>query len=334
MNGLRLEERTAQNRTPERRAFFGLMPPSISHEGYSDKPAYSYWDDFWTLAGYDSAAEVARALGRDADEKRLAAQRKEFHDDLQASIRASIASHRIDFIPGSADRGDYDATSTTIALSVAGVQSRLPQQPLHATFERYWREFLARRDGAKWDVYTPYELRNVGAFVRLGWRERVDALLEFFLADRRPRPWNQWAEVVGREPRQPRFIGDMPHGWVASDYISAVLDQFAYERIEDQTLVLAAGIPRGWLAEGGVGVSNLRTPYGTLTYRLQQVGDHLELNIDSGLRPPPGGLLFVWPYRGAPGRAIVDGREVRWKGKELRIRSLPAAIRIEAPQGR
>ena len=335
MNALRLKERTTENQKPERRAFYGLMPPSISHEGYSDKPAYSYWDDFWTLAGYDAAIDIARALGRDADGERLAAQRNEFHHDLQASLRAAIAQHRIDYIPGSADRGDYDPTSTTIALSIAGVQSELPQGPLHATFERYWREFLARRERAQWDVYTPYELRNVGAFVRLGWRDRVDPLLSFFLGDRRPRAWNQWAEVVGREPREPRFIGDMPHGWVASDYISAVLDQFAYERAVDQALVLAAGIPARWLAQGAVGIENLHTPYGSLTYRLQQVGDRLELAIDAGLNVPPGGLVFVWPYAGAPGRATLDGADLQWEGeKELRIRSLPAKVHIELPTRR
>src|SRR4029077_20143438 len=64
MDSLSATQRTAQNQEPERRAFFGLMPPSISHEGYSDRPAYSYWDDFWSLAGYAGAVEIARALGR------------------------------------------------------------------------------------------------------------------------------------------------------------------------------------------------------------------------------------------------------------------------------
>ncbi|MFH2004542.1 MAG: discoidin domain-containing protein, partial [Bacteroidota bacterium] len=35
--------------TPEQRAMFGLVPESISHEGYSAKPMHSYWDDFWVL---------------------------------------------------------------------------------------------------------------------------------------------------------------------------------------------------------------------------------------------------------------------------------------------
>ena len=49
--------------------FRGLLPPSISHEGYSAKPMHSYWDDFFALRGYKDATAMARVLGHDdADE--------------------------------------------------------------------------------------------------------------------------------------------------------------------------------------------------------------------------------------------------------------------------
>ena len=271
MESLRLQERGAKNAVEARLAYFGLMPPSISHEGYSDRPAYSYWDDFWALTGYRSAIEIAQFLGRDNEARAIANQREEFRDDLHNSIRASVARHRIDFIPGSADRGDFDATSTTIALSPGAEGRSLPQEWVRATFERYWREFVARRDGRQdWDAYTPYEIRTIGSFVRLGWRERSGELLEYFMADRRPAAWNQWAEVVGREARKPRFIGDMPHGWVASDFIRSALDLFAYERENDRSLVLAAGVPVAWMDGAGVTVEGLRTPWGTLGYTLRR----------------------------------------------------------------
>src|SRR6185503_6004770 len=134
----------------------------------SDRPAYSYWDDFWSLAGYTDAVGMARALNR-SDVAPRAERREQFRSDLQASLRQSIVQHGIDYLPASADRGDFDPTSTTIALSVAGDQAELPQRELQQTFERYWQEFRRHREGtAQWTVYTPYELRQVGAFVRLG----------------------------------------------------------------------------------------------------------------------------------------------------------------------
>ena len=48
IDSLRQQERSLENESPERKRFYGLMPPSISHEGYSDKAAYSYFDHAWT----------------------------------------------------------------------------------------------------------------------------------------------------------------------------------------------------------------------------------------------------------------------------------------------
>jgi CheY-specific phosphatase CheX len=42
----------------------GIMPPSISHEGYSAKPVHSYWDDFFALRGLTDAADLAAVLQR------------------------------------------------------------------------------------------------------------------------------------------------------------------------------------------------------------------------------------------------------------------------------
>ena len=55
MEALRLSERTEANRAVNA-AFYGMMPASISHEGYSAKPMHSYWDNFWALRGYKDAA--------------------------------------------------------------------------------------------------------------------------------------------------------------------------------------------------------------------------------------------------------------------------------------
>src|SRR5262249_5036226 len=156
-------ERTPANQTAERRAYYGLLPPSISHEGYSAKPAYSYWDDFWGLTGYQDAVWLAGELGERAAATRLVAQPDEPQPDLIASITASAAAHHVAYIPGAADLGDFDATSTTIALAPGGEQDALPPALMLATFERAWQALIARTSGAQpggatWTDYTPYEL--------------------------------------------------------------------------------------------------------------------------------------------------------------------------------
>ncbi|HEU5250212.1 MAG TPA: hypothetical protein VFW15_09505, partial [Thermoanaerobaculia bacterium] len=162
---------------------------------------------------------------------------------------------------------------------------------------------------------------------RLGWVDRAHELLDFFLASRRPAAWNQWAEVVGREARRPRFIGDMPHTWVGSDYIRSFLDLFAYVRESDRSLVLAAGVPEAWLAgTRGVAVRGLRTPYGPLDYALARSGRELRLDVGAGVTPPPGGLVFRIPGEGAVQRVTINGRDGACVSRECVLRTVPARV--------
>jgi hypothetical protein len=331
LDALRQSRRTAEFESGERRMFFGLLPPSISHEGYSARPMHSYWDDFFALRGFKDAAFLARALGHDADAARLVAMRDEFQRDLYASLDAAMAHHRIDFIPGAADLGDLDATSTTIAVAPGGELARLPRAALERTFERYWQTASARRDsGATWDAYTPYELRTVGTFVRLGWKRRAHALLDGFLDDQEPPGWRQWPEVVWREPRSPRFIGDLPHTWVGADFLRSVADMFAYEREADSALVLGAGIAEAWLEEPGVAVRGLSTWWGVLTFVARREGERVRVAIGEGVRVPPGGIVVVSPRQRPPSRATVDGVSVTPDGSgSVTVRRVPADVAFE-----
>ncbi len=318
---LRQSERSAPNRQPGREAFWGLMPASISHEGYSAKPMHSYWDNFWALAGWRDAVLLARAVGDEKRANELLAQHDEFKRELGKSLATSMAQHHITHLPGAAELGDFDATSSTMIFSPAGAEQLVPPEVLIATWQRYWEEAQRRIAAATaapaglptatplastpvaaaalpaaaiWHEYTPYELRSVSALTRLGQPERAHAMLDFFHHDQRPAGWHHWAEVVDRQPRHPRFIGDMPHAWISSDYIRSALDLLAYERDSDHALVLAAGVPLAWLQSGPVGVQGLRTAYGELGYALTLQDGQAKLVLTPGLSDPPGGLWLAW----------------------------------------
>ena len=331
MDQLRQSERTPANLTPDRRMLYGLMPPSISHEGYSAKAQYSLWDDFWALRGYRDAAEIARTLGK-PEAASIATSRDQFAGDVHVAILAARDYWKIAFIPGATSLGDFDATSTTIALDPGNEEARLDVRMLEATFERYWSEFQTRAAGTReWKDYTPYETRTIGSFVRLGWRDRIDPLLAFFMSGRRPAAWNQWAEVVGRDPREIRFIGDMPHAWVASDFVRGVLDMFAWERRDDRALVLGGGLSADWLKGDGSSIAGLATPYGPLDFAMRGDASHFVASIGGGAQPP-GGFVLAWPFAGAPPVARVDGQAVPWRNRMLRFSATGKPIRIEARQ--
>lgn len=332
LDSLRQLRRTPQYTTDEKRVFFGLLPESISHEGYSAKPMHSYWDDFWAVRGFADAAWLAGRLDRPQRREHWQAVLTGFGTEVGASVRRALEVHDIDYVPGCADLGDFDATSTTIALAPTGASAWLPPDALEATFERYWAFFEDRRGGAVWDAYTPYELRNVGAFVHLGWRERAHEALRWFHEHQRPAGWNHWAEVVVHEERTPRFLGDMPHTWVGSDFVRAVLDMFAYVSGEnDEELLLGAGILPAWIeAEGGVRVAQLPTPFGTLDFAVQARGAQWQARVSGDLRMPTDGIWLRLPLATPPRSVQVDGVEVAAPtARGLRIERLPATVSID-----
>lgn len=326
MDSLRQSRMTPEYQQGDKRVFYGLLPQSISHEGYSAKPMHSYWDDFFALRGFKDATEIATVLSK-PEAARYAIIRDEFRKNFYESIRLSMSQHHIDYIPGAADLGDFDATSTTIAVSPVDELARVPQPALDRTFDKYWQNFTDRRDGKiQWDAYTPYEWRTVGTFIRLGQKARAHAAVDFFFLGQRPKEWRQWAEVVYRDPNTPKFIGDMPHTWVGSDFIRSALDMFAFERESDSSLVIAAGIPEAWVRESpGVRIRNLSTHYGRLSYTMRASENSVQLHIE-GVRIPPGGLIIRSPLDKSIKTASVDGRTVPSRSTEVIIRKLPASL--------
>ncbi len=317
-----------------KRVLYGLMPESISHEGYSAKPMHSYWDDFWTLKGLEDGAAMALVLGEQEQASRLAAMRDSFRTTLYGSMRLAMKMKHIDYIPGCAELGDFDATSTTIGVWPCDELGNIPQPALGDTFERYWSFVTARRDAsgdqAHWVNYTPYEWRTVGTMLRLGWRERALELSDFFFHDSRPAGWNHWAEVVWRDPRHAGFIGDMPHTWVGSDFINAFRSMLAYENDRERSMVIGAGLPLAWLlSDEGVRVRGLRTHFGPLSFSTTGGGSTVTVSVAGGLRQPDGGLSFSPPNPDLIAAASVDGAPVTIRDGLISLQQTPAKIEIE-----
>jgi hypothetical protein len=329
---LRGERLTPAYREPERIACYGLLPESVSHEGYLAQPVHAYWDDFWALRGFKDAALLAQAMGDAAEAGRLAALAEDFRATLCDSLRRVMDTRGIDFLPGSVEWADPDPTAVANALTLVDEAQALPSAALAATFDRFLDRFRAMHAGqVPWTNYTPYEIRIIGALLRLGRRREAHELARFFLGERRPPAWNQWPEIAWRDPRTPGHQGDLPHSWIGAEYVLVFRDLIAFEREADESLVVAAGIPGDWLAAGEVAVSGLPTWYGRLDVRLRRTAaGEVHLSLGGDMRLPPGGFRFAPELAGPLREVRVNGApSTDFTPTEVCIRMFPAEVVVD-----
>jgi hypothetical protein len=284
----------------------GLLPISVSHEGYLAQPVHSYWDDFWALRGLRDAVDLARAAGREPLAQQWAALSVRLEASLFVSIEATRVRRKLDFIPGSVEWADFDPTATANAIYLLDVPDGLDRRAVEQTFDKYLADWRGKRSGTvPSSSYTPYEIRIIGAFVRLGRRDAALELLRFFLSDRRPQPWNQWPEIAWRDQQAPAHVGDLPHTWIAGEYVLALRSLFAYERQSDQSLILAAGLAPEWIEDAGVRVDKMPTLYGALSYSLRRIdAATVRFEIGGGI---PAKLVLRPPLGAALRSVVVDG---------------------------
>jgi hypothetical protein len=325
LSALRARRTTDTYRQDATRPYFGLLPESISHEGYSSRPVHSYWDDFWALAGLRAAPVLASVMGDFDRVDAFGALRDAFEADLVASIPRAMALHDIDYVPGSVELGDFDPTSTAIGVALLGDDPHL-RPAFERTFARYTEELGERHAGIReHPAYSPYELRNVDALLALGRRDDALALLDWIVADQRPPAWHEWAEVSWRDPKEPRFIGDMPHTWIGSIFVHVVRGLFVEER--EHELVIGAGLRPSWV-ERGITVRRLPTADGVINFSLRMDGANaVRLRLAGDLAVPRDGIVVVSPLARRLASATVDGRPAALVAPDrVRVDRCPADV--------
>jgi F5/8 type C domain len=281
--------------------FYGLLTPSISHEGYS-KPSYSYFDDYFALSAWRNCEFLAREIGDKTVAAHAKAKGREFAANLTRSIRMTAKRMKTGVIPGSADRDDVDPTATSIAFEPCRVEDALPPELVEATYDRAAARMRTISSPDFKSNYSPYDLRNLNAFVALGRRDDALRLLSVMLACRRPPGWRGWAEVVWADMRAPEYIGDMPHTWIGAEFSCAI--RLMLLRENGPTLELFRAVPDGWWAGEGIALNDLPTAFGVANLRARR--ERRRATIEFSLAgTAPERILVCYP--GAK-HAWADGR--------------------------
>ena len=344
------------NRAPD-----GIMLSGWSAEHIGDANQPHYWDDLWSLAGLYEAARLAERL-KAAEVAELWAAFDSLKAATAASIRWVLTQQHNEgqwetFVP-SGPGGDRGLYSTIIGAVAYFHPTRLYfgaklgddiDLAFRLTLDTIWSHFVQGgfRHDKSWQAYGPYlTLQLAHAFLLLGDLDRMDQLLgwaignaAFAKVSRFDGAAEQWQVTTGTWNEQHAYtvsdnftampfhvwyMGDMPHGWAAAEFMLLLREILFFEAGEDdiRQLYIAPGVLPRWLSGNGgqsVTVTNAATTYGTaFGYTLAHDEPNKKIHID--ITQPVAGVNYVYPCRfGAVTTAIADGSALPVTGTEVHL---------------
>ena len=344
------------NRAPD-----GIMLSGWSAEHIGDANQPHYWDDLWSLAGLYEAARLAERI-KAAEVAELWAAFDSLKAATAASIRWVLTQQHNEgqwetFVP-SGPGGDRGLYSTIIGAVAYFHPTRLYfgaklgddiDLAFRLTLDTIWSHFVQGgfRHDKSWQAYGPYlTLQLAHAFLLLGDLDRMDQLLgwaignaAFAKVSRFDGAAEQWQVTTGTWNEQHAYtvsdnftampfhvwyMGDMPHGWAAAEFMLLLREILFFEAGEDdiRQLYIAPGVLPRWLSGNGgqsVTVTNAATTYGTaFGYTLAHDEPNKKIHID--ITQPVAGVNYVYPCRfGAVTTAIADGSALPVTGTEVHL---------------
>lgn len=231
--------------TQPARPHAGLLPAGFSaeHLGPND---YYYWDDFWGVAGLQSASLICRRAGdtRQADE--FAAQAKDFMRSLENSL--ALVEKRLghEAMPASPYRRMDPGAVGSI---VAGYPLQLfaADDPRLTKTNEYLLQNCLVKGGFFQDMIhsgiNPYLTLHMAQVLLRSGDARYRDLLNTVAAI--ATSTGQWPEAV--HPRTGGgCMGDGQHVWAAAEWVVMLRNCFLRE--EGERLIIASGIPAEWVA--------------------------------------------------------------------------------------
>ncbi|HLY68034.1 MAG TPA: hypothetical protein VKU60_21015, partial [Chloroflexota bacterium] len=254
----------------------GILPPGASAEDLGPADQQHFWDDFWGVIGLREAALAADALDDHSRAGELSSQADTLLKATLSAGQPGLAREGI--FPNGPDSSETPADARGTSPAVWPGQL-LPQDFARTQFEQYFQRFVApyggafRHEGNNFWPFGGLEIAHASLFG--GLPDQTRAILAWQLDHQTAKGVWAWGDQVNQDGSE-LTVGDMPHGWVAAEYVSLVRDMLLYER--GDTLQLAAGVGQDWLPDGkAVAIDKLPTYFGTMSYQLRRAGSTVTL---------------------------------------------------------
>ncbi len=316
--------------------FHGLMPRGLSaeHLGHAD---YYFWDNFWSLAGLKSFAEICRQLDRKRELEATDSLLRSYHKDTEAAISYVQASRATTAIPAGPTRkidcgmiGSvcswyplqlFPSNDPRLAVTLALLEKQFSVNGM------FFQDFIH----SGMNVYLTLQIAH--AWLYAGERERFWSL--FSTVSSFATPTMNFPEAIHPATRG-GCMGDGHHGWAAAEVVLALREAFVYERTASDDmgseLILLSGIPVEWFSQrSSFGIDSVPITGGIISVQVRSSVSVVEIAIVLEQRTTalPKFLLMQVPVIS---RCIVSetGEVLHHEsvGRESHIRLRPATVQL------
>ncbi len=291
----------------------GILPPSWSAEDLGSQYWHHYWDDFWAIRGLQDAGWMAEQIGQPEKSAELQSKADLLRQRVISSIAHLIETYGISWIPNGPEdvNGSSMARGTTPALWPGGTFTA--KDPLiRKSFDYYWEKWVAPYGGAYLHQrnFWPYAFELATCYLLLDQPRRAKTILDWHMDHQTMPGVYAWGEQIDSTSLT-FYAGDIPHGWVAADYINFIQHLFCFVR--NDSVILGAGIPAEWLNSGKtISLQNMPTPVGTVNYFLKPEKKLSQLNWEIHTDSERiAGIVLVVPSDNRIKSVKVDGK--KWK---------------------
>lgn len=266
--------------TPNR----GLLPAGFSAEHLGANDHY-FWDNFWGLAGFRAAGELAETAGKDRESRHYRHLAEGYEDCIFRGIEQAPGYRATGAIPASPYRRmDAGAVGSLVADYPLGITPPGDDRIMKTVD---WLMDHSSLDNAFFQDMihsglNPYlTLAMAQTLLRAGdrrYRRLVDAVAA--LAS----PTGQWPEAI-HPGTGGGCMGDGQHAWAAAEWIMMMRSLFVRE--EGETLIIGSGLYPEWLVPGErLSFGPTLVPGGRLSLTFTVSDDGIDLAMEPDLSGP------------------------------------------------
>jgi hypothetical protein len=314
---------------------YGLLPPGMGDGGLkNDASNYGIFlpHNIWAVYADQLTLEAAEILGLKAEADELRKIYEPARIDLLDTVRrGAITENGYKYIPGVAGK---TSGSRWGALNAAYPFRLLaPDDELITGTIRKWESKMSpggipmHTGWMEEGMWVAITLDNLAETLLL--RGESDAVARYLYATlNHGTPLYSWCEERGPEPGATKAIGDRQHLWTPIAVVRLLRDSLVFEN--GDTLHLARGADRSWLARGPLGGSGFATHFGPIDYTLTLdgaggiIGD---VSLTEGRQPSklqvhvrlPAGKK-VASVDDPAAQVLSDGETIEWSRPAAKLR--------------